>query len=320
MKSALFKSVSLIALFATAPLLFPTQGMAASKKESQQKDPVVATVNGQDILLSEVLKLKKALPEKYQSLPQEKLLTLLTRELIDTALIDAAAEAALGTLTPEQKQAMDKAIARATKDLHSQFYLASMIKKELTNDKIQEAYKKIVDNFPASEERNLSHIVVADKKTAEAIIKALKSGQDFKKLAQAKSTDNTGQKGGELGFFQKEELPKELGELAFSLEIGGYSPTPVETKFGWHVLKVTQKRQATPPSLEEAKHTIEEALSQEAIVKLLEGLSAKAKITLFDKNGNPIPAGAAQKAKEKPAAAEKAADKPAAAPAAKKAK
>jgi len=286
MKSVFFTSVSLFALLA-----FPLEAAAPAK----QKDPVVASVNGRNITLSDVMKLKKSLPEKYQSLPAEKLLPLLVRELIDTSLIEVAAEAAAKSPTEEQKKALEKAWAQTRKDVNSQFYLADAVKKELTDAKVEAAYKEMKEKFPPTEERKISHIVVKDKATAQGIIKALKNnGQDFQKLAKAKSTDASAQRGGMLGFVRKDELPEELGTTLFAQEVGSYSAEPVQVQDNWHVFKVDAKRQAEPPTFEEAKRTIEDKMTQDIITKLLEGLRSKAKITLYDKDGKPLPEKAAE--------------------------
>ncbi|MDZ4322972.1 MAG: peptidylprolyl isomerase, partial [Alphaproteobacteria bacterium] len=85
---------------------------------------------------------------------------------------------------------------------------------------------------------------------ALSVIKALKNGTDFKKLAQSKSKDETAKEGGDLGWFRKSELPTELGEAAFALTPGTYSQEPIKTDFGWHVILVEGVRDAKPPKFD----------------------------------------------------------------------
>lgn len=281
MKIALLKSVSFAALL----IALSTPSWA------QEKDPIVASVNDKKIMFSEVVNLQKTLPEEYKSLPADKLLPLLVQMVIESTLVEGAAKNATGTFTAEQKKALDAAIGKATLYVQSQFYIDTLNQKAVTNDKVQEAYKKFVEDFPPTEERKVSWIIVKDKATALGIIKALKNGQDFQKLARAKSTDaESAKEGGRIGFMRKEDL-KDLPALAedlFSLPVGDYTPDPLETHLGWHVCKIDEKREASPPSLEEVEKMIKQKVANEALSTIIDDLRSKAKIVFYDKDGKPL--------------------------------
>lgn len=284
MKSTLLKTISLSFLLASSSLM-----------ADQTKDPIVATVNGHNILLSDVMKLKKTLPKKYQDLPAEKLQELLTKELVDLNLIDAAAADAAAKLTGEEKKVLDKAIEQSKKDVISQFFMASVIKGALTDAAIEKAHAELVKNFPPTEVRRFSHILVPDETTAKSVIKALQGGQDFAKLAKAKSTDSmTAQKGGELGFYPRTELAEHVGEdvanILYTMDVGTHNVEPIKTALGYHVFKAEEKRQEEPPTLEDpkARRAIEDKLSADAIQALLNALKTSAKIAFFDKDGKPL--------------------------------
>ena len=272
MKSTLLKSISLVAFLAASTPAFSA-------------DPVVAIVDGQKFTYSEVMKAKEGLPKQYQSAPEDKIFPALVNQAVDTYLINKAAQASGEANTPEVKQAIQK----ATENIISQAYLLSQIKGKITDADVKAKYEEVVKQFPQEKEVHIRHILVDDKNVAVSVIKALKNGTDFKKLAQSKSKDETAKEGGDLGWFRKSELPAELAEAAFALTPGTYSKEPVKTDFGWHVIKVEEVRDAKPPKFEEVKDELKSLMTQEAIVALVKNLRSQAKVELFDKNGKPLP-------------------------------
>lgn len=288
MKVSLLKSISLVAFLAAA-----TPVNAA--------DPVVAIVNGQKFTYSQVMEAKANLPKQYQSAPDDKIFPVLVNQAVDAYLIEKAAAAENLETNPEVK----KAIEKAKEGIISQAYLLEKVKGDITDAKLQASYNELVKKLPQEKEVHLKHILVDNKETAQSVIKALKNGTSFKELAQKKSKDGTAKEGGDLGFFRKSELPKELADAAFVLTPGAYSQEPVKTDFGWHVLMVEEIRDAVPPKFEDVKNELKADLAQKAVLSVIEGLRSKAKVELFDKDGKPMAVAA-----EKPAAA------PASAPAA----
>lgn len=272
MKSSLLKSLSVFALL-------------ASTSPASAADPVVAIVNGQKFTYSEVVKAKASLPKQYQALSNDKIFPVLVNQIVDIYLVDQAAQAS----GESKKDEVKEAIAKATKDIISQSYILTQVKAKVTDAAVQAKCDEIIKTFKAEKEVHLFHILVDAEDTAKAVIKALKGGTDFKKLAETKSKDTTGKQGGDLGYFRQGDLPKELAEAAFALQPGSYSQTPIKTDFGWHVLKVSDLRDAKPPKCEEIKNEIKGMLTQEAIVSLLEDLRKNAKVDLFDKDGKPMP-------------------------------
>jgi peptidyl-prolyl cis-trans isomerase C len=281
MKTSLLKSISLIAFLAATT---PVHGA----------DPVVANVNGQKFTYSQVMEAKASLPKQYQSAPDDKIFPVLLNQAVDTYLIEKAATSAGLENNPEVK----KAIEKAKEGIIAQAYLMEKVKNLITDASIQAKYNEVIKNFPQEKEVHLRHILVKDQATAQSVIKALADPKNnFKDLAKKKSTDGTANDGGDLGFFRKSELPKELAEAAFALKPGTYSQQPIKTDFGWHVIMVDQIRDAVPPKFEEIKNELKGLMTQEAVVALVKDLRANAKIELFDKDGKPMALEA-----EKPAA------------------
>jgi peptidyl-prolyl cis-trans isomerase C len=284
MKVSLLHSISLISVLTLATPLYAA-------------DPVVADVDGQKFTYSQVMAAKESLPKQYQSAPDDKIFPILQNQAVDTYLIEKAA-IAKGV---EKQPDVVEAIKKATAGIVAQAYLFGQVK--VTDAQVKEKYDELVKNFPKEEEIHLRHILVEDEKTGQSVIKALKNGTEFKKLAQQKSKDNTAKDGGDLGFFRKSELPKELADAAFALKPGTFSQEPVKTDFGWHVLLVEEIRPAKPPKYDEIKNELKTLMTQEAMVKIVKDLRAKAKVVLFDKDGKPVKAKA--EAEEKKPAEEK---------------
>lgn len=272
MKTSLLKSISFIAF------------LAAATSVNAAADTVVANVNGQKFTYSQVMEAKSSLPKQYQSAPDDKIFPVLLNQTVDTYLIEKAATAAGLENKPEVK----KAIEKAKEGIIAQAYLLEKVKDKITDAAIQEKYNEVIKNFPKEKEVHLRHILVDNKETAQSVIKALKNGTDFKKLAQTKSKDATAKEGGDLGFFRKSELPKDLAEAAFALTPGTYSQEPVKTDYGWHVLMVEQMRDAVPPKFEDIKNELKGLMTQEAVVALVKNLRAEAKVELFNADGTPM--------------------------------
>lgn len=272
MKINFLKSMSLLALLSV------TTPVAAA-------DPVVAIVDGTKFTYDQIMAEKSKLPKQYQSAPDEKIFPILVNQAVDSYLLEKAALAAGTENDPKVKEAIEK----AKKDIISQAFLFNKVKDVISDAAVEAKYAEVIKNFPEEKEVHVRHILVDNKQTAEAVIKALKGGTDFKKLAQAKSKDSTAKEGGDLGFFRKSQLPQELADAAFAMKPGSYSQTPIKSDFGWHVLKVEEFRDAKPPAFADAKDELKALMTQEAIVSLIKDLREKAKVELFDKDGKPMP-------------------------------
>jgi len=145
------------------------------------------------------------------------------------------------------------------------------------------------------EEVHARHILVANEDAAKKIIADLKKGGDFAALAKQHSTDPGAQNGGDLGFFKKDDMVPAFAEAAFALKPGEISATPVKTQFGYHVIKVEERRAAPPPSFEEAKEELRQRVIQEAVSKVSDAALAGAKVERMNLDGTaPRPTDGAQ--------------------------
>ena len=131
--------------------------------------------------------------------------------------------------------------------------------------------------------------LVKTEDEAKAIIKNLRGGADFEATAKEKSTGPSGPNGGDLGFFGKGQMVPEFEKAAFALKKGKITDTPVKTQFGWHIIKVDDRRKSEPPSFDSIKQKLRTEISQEAGSKYVSGLRKEAKIERFDLDGKPLP-------------------------------
>jgi len=278
-------------------------------------DPVVAVVDGKKVTYNDVMADKAALPEQFKSMPDDQLFPLLQNKAVDTILIEKAAKDSKVAEKPEVKDA----IRQATEQFIQQAFLAEKIKDIISDSAVKGKYDEFVKNFSGQQETQVRHILVKDKTTAMAVVKALKNGTDFAKLAKEKSTDSTGKNGGDLGFVLAGELPKELDDVVLGLKPGAFSEEPIKTDFGWHVLKVEGKRDAKAPAFDDVKNELRTLMTEEALAGILQDLRSKSKVELFDAKGNAIKAekkaAPAKAAVPAAAKADPAAKAPAAAPA-----
>jgi peptidyl-prolyl cis-trans isomerase C len=185
-------------------------------------------------------------------------------------------------------------------------YIERETKKAVTPEAARKLYDEAFKDAKPEEERRASHILVEGEEEAKAILARLKAGEDFKKLATELSKDpGSGQSGGDLGFFTRERMVEPFAEAAFKLEPGQLSD-PVKTQFGWHVIRLEEKRQKPVPTFDEVRPQVDAYLTRKTQQDIVLGLRQKSKIERLDQ-----PAAAPNPtAAPNPAAAPKPADAP----------
>ena len=219
---------------------------AAAAGRQPPKDPVVATVNGQPIHLSELEVAQQALPPQYRTMPLPGVFPALLDRIVDSKLVVADGKKNKVDADP----AFKKRMAFVEDQVLQDYWLQREIAKRITPDKLQQRYEEKLKSMPAEEEVHARHILVATEQEAKDLLAELKKGAPFDKLAKEKSTDKaSGAEGGDLGWFKRTDMVKEFSDAAFALKKGELSEAPVKTQFGYHVIKVEDRRQAPPPTL-----------------------------------------------------------------------
>ena len=249
-------------------------------------DPVVGRVNGAEIRRSEVFEAIDNLPEQYRQMPPAMLFDAVLARIIDGKLLSAAAEKVKLQDDPEVKKKVAAARERVLQDM----YLTREVEKGLTDDKLKIAFDKELKANPPAEEVKARHILMDTEAEAKAVIADLAKGGDFAALAK-KSKDTSGaSNGGDLGYFGKDQMVPEFSTAAFALKKGETSKAPVKSQFGWHVIRVEDRRIAPVPSFEERKEELRGAMGQELVGAMLADLRKGAKIEQLDADGKPKPA------------------------------
>jgi peptidyl-prolyl cis-trans isomerase C len=271
MNRAIFAGVCCALSIAVTP-----PSIAQVKPVEATKDFVVATVNGNAIMESDISGFYNTLPPQYKQVPYAQIRGQLVERMVEQTLVaDAARKQGLHE-DPDVKQRI-KAIQRS---LLNEAYLSRIMKTELTEAKVRDAYQKSIALQPKREEVRARHILVKTKAEADSVIAQLKKGADFAKLAQEKSTGPSGKNGGDLGFFADGQMVPPFSKAAFALEKGQVTDTPVKTQFGYHVIKVEDRRVAGQANYEQASAKIRAEMQDKIFEKIMSGLRAKAKIEI----------------------------------------
>jgi peptidyl-prolyl cis-trans isomerase C len=258
----------------------------AVPSRAQTTDPVVAVVNGTQITRSDVEAVYQTLPEQYRQMPLEQIFDPLVEQVVTSQLLLAKANEEKLADSPE----VEEQLARARDNVLRDAVVKQAIDQGVTEDKLKATYEsmKSQPGF-AFEETRAAHILVADEATALDVIKQLQGGADFATLAKEKSTDPSAKtNGGDLGYFRREAMVPEFSEAAFTIPVGTVGDKPVKSQFGWHVIKVEDRRQ-TVPTLEEKEPELREQLSREIVNALLADVRQGATIELFTIDGAPKP-------------------------------
>jgi peptidyl-prolyl cis-trans isomerase C len=291
---------------AQKPAAKPPAAAAAAPAAQPLKDPVVATVNGQPIRLSELEIAQQALPQQYRNMPLQAVFPALLDRIVDSKLV--VQEGKKNKVTDDP--AFKKRMAFVEDQVLQDFWIQREVARKVTAEKLQQRYEERLKSMPSEEEVHARHILVSTEDEAKAIIADLKKGAAFDKLAKEKSTDKaSGAEGGDLGWFKKSDMVKEFADAAFALKKDELTETPVKTQFGYHVIKVEDRRKAPPPAFEELADQLREEMAREAVTAQLDQLRSGAKIEKFNIDGSK-----AEAAPAKPAAPAVPGRPPAAAP------
>lgn len=248
-------------------------------------DPVVATVNGDAIHRSDIAHELQGLGPQAQQIPLDKIYPQLLQKLIVTKLVAAQGYAANLQNSKEVKDRLKAAEVQMVADA----YVSSTITPKITDEKIKARYDELAAKYKPEDEVKASHILVKTEAEANDIIKQLKSGGDFAKIAADKSIDTSSMKqGGDLGYFKRGDMVPQFSDAAFGMKTGEVSDKPVKTSFGYHVIKVEDRRKSAAPPLADVKDQITNQIGQELVAQMVKDLQAKAKIEKFNPDGTPM--------------------------------
>lgn len=247
----------------TAALTFALAlGTAAIADDAPSRDTVIAKVGQTEITLGQMIVMQETLPDQYRALPDDVLYQAMLDQLVQQAAILEKMDAELtyrdATRLENQRRAFlgNVALDQALADV-------------VTEETVQAAYDaQFGEGFEGAPQFRASHILVATEDEAKALLEELDGGADFAELAKAKSQGPSGTNGGDLGWFGRGMMVQPFDEAVAEMEKDEVKG-PVQTQFGWHVIKLDDTRIEPAPTLDEARQQIVEDLEQEAIEKFL---------------------------------------------------
>jgi peptidyl-prolyl cis-trans isomerase C len=231
---------------------------------------VVATVNGEEITLGHMLVLSAQLPQEYNQLPDDVLFDAVLDQLVRQAAIAQGLEGGLST-------ASELALENQRRTFMATETLNARVEAEITEEKIQAAYDADYANAEPETQFNASHILVPTEEEALEVKALLDGGADFAETAKEKSTGPSGPSGGELGWVGKGMMVEPFEAAVLEMAAGDVSG-PVQTQFGWHIIKVNETGTVPIPPLEQVRSEIEERLNQAFVESLIAEYSEAAEI------------------------------------------
>ncbi len=259
----------------TAALL---AGMAVSSAALADDKPydaktVVATVNGTEITLGNLIAMRDRLPQQYQQMPDDVLMNGLIDQMVDQQLLSDQISASPDTDPLSVKLAVQNERRGELAGIAANAAVADAVDPA----KVKAAYDKLVADFKPQPEWNASHILVDSEDKAKALKAEIDGGKDFAEVAKENSSDGSAANGGSLGWFAAGQMVPEFETAVKDMKVGDVAG-PIKTQFGWHIIKLDDTRETTAPTLEASQPQIEEQLRQAALQAKLTELRASAKI------------------------------------------
>lgn len=243
----------------------------AQAQDALTADSVVATINGTEITLGHMLMVRAGLPEQYQQLPDDVLWDGILDQIVQQTVLGQ-------TLEGEESRRIAIALDNERRALRAAEVIEGIVDEAVTDDTVQAFYAQSFLQGEPTQEFNASHILVETEEAAAAIVEELESGADFAEVAREKSTGPSGPNGGELGWFGPGMMVPEFQAAVEAMEVGAIS-APVQTQFGWHVIKLNETRNQEAPALDAVRGDIETQLSQMAVGQQIDALTQAATIT-----------------------------------------
>lgn len=243
-----------------------------------QEDKVVAKVGALEITQSELDLAVQNLDPQLAQLPDDQKKVAALSGAIDVKLLASGALAEGIDKTDDFKKRMAYI---GDRELHNAFFRKYVV-EATTDEEVKARYDKEIAAVPKQEEVKAAHILVKTEDEAKAIIAKLDKGEDFAKLAKENSQDSNKDDGGDLGWFGPGRMVPEFEEAAFGLEKGAYTKTPIKSQFGFHVIKLEDKRDAPPPAFEQVQDQVKQLVMRDKYVAIIEKARAEQKVEITD--------------------------------------
>jgi len=239
-----------------------------------QNAPIVAQINNEPVSLETMIHAMNDLPQEIQSQPFINYYEGLLERVIDIKLLAQEGK----KYEIQNEPSVKTAIEFVTEKVLMQAFLSKLVQESITDESLEKSYENFVSDKTSREEIKASHILLETKDDAIEVINLLNQGKSFEELAKSKSTGPSGPAGGDLGWFKRGQMVPPFEKAAFLLESQEITKQPVQTQFGWHVIKVFQKRIPDAPSFESMKTTLIQDIERKVIAKKVQDLRLSASI------------------------------------------
>ncbi len=251
----------------------------AMAEEKATAGTVLASVDGVKITVGHVIALRGRLPQQYQDLPDDVLYEGIVEQLIQQTVLMNAIKGILDDRTALGLENEQRAFLASE-------MLARITEREVTDEQVKTAYLERYDAAIPEQEYDASHILVATLEEANELVNLLEKGADFVTLARERSTGPSGKNGGSLGWFGKGAMVKPFETAVLTLAVGEVS-APVETQFGWHVVKLNDMRNLTVPTLDDVRPQLVMELQEASVEVELERLTKDANVARVEVDIDP---------------------------------
>lgn len=258
---------------AALALTLAVVSLPAFADEQPDASTVVARVGATEITLGHAIALRGQLPPQFQQIPVATLFPAIVEQLIDQELLRQTGADSLGrrdTLTLENE----------VRNFVANSVLSAAVAEAVNDDAVNDAYDAFAAEFGEGEpttEYNAAHILVQTEEEIAAVIERLEAGEDFAEVAREVSRDGSAAQGGDLDWFGPGAMIPPFEEAVMALEPGQVSG-PVQTRFGWHVIRLIETRIAAVPPLEDVRDNLVSQLQQEVSRSIMADLRAGAEI------------------------------------------
>jgi len=264
--------VALVAMGAMPQAIF-----AQEQAATPSPDSVIATVDGEAITEGDLAFAAEDLAQELQNVPPQGRRSFLASVLIDMKVMAKAARAEdmqdSEVFRRRQKYLEDRSLRRA--------YFAEKIGTQVNEESVKAAYDELVADFEPQDEIHARHILVADEADAKTIRAEIEGGKPFEVAALENSIDGSSKNGGDLGYFVKGQMVPPFEAAAFALEIGQVSE-PVQSQFGWHLIKLEDRRKSSPPPMEQVGSQLQQKVLFDAFNSAMQTLKEGASIEVSD--------------------------------------
>jgi peptidyl-prolyl cis-trans isomerase C len=250
-------------------------GLALATGALAQDEEVLARVNGTEITVADVAAATEIYADQLGAMPEDARRSVLVDALIELRIVADAAKAANIDAGEAYKHQMAFLEAQTLRFV----FMSREVASAVTEDKVRKAYDEQVARLPDVEEMRLRHILAATEQEAVEVIDVLNSGKDFAEVAQARSMDSASKaKGGDLGFMATGQSIAEVDAAAARFQPGEFTSAPVKSPFGYHIVKLEERRQRPAPAYEAVSPQIRATLGAAEARRIVAELRAKAKI------------------------------------------